>query len=74
MADSTPETARTVDLIVHGGGTIYLLRPTSPTGAVWIEECIQPNAQWFGGGIVVEHRYIRDIILGAISDGLKVRR
>lgn len=61
------------DLIVHGGGTVYLLRPTSATGKAWIEEHIDRNAQWFGGGVVVEHRYIRDIVVGAISDGLKVR-
>lgn len=63
----------TADLLVHGGGTVYILRPTSPTGAAWIEEHIQPDAIWFGGGVVVERRYIRDIVVGAISDGLKVR-
>jgi len=61
------------DLIVHGGGTVYLLRPTSMTGEAWIEENIDPDALWFGGGVVIEHRYIRDIVLGAISDGLEVR-
>ncbi len=61
------------DLIVHGGGTVYVLRPTTPTGEAWIKEHIQPDALWFGGGVVVEHRFIRDIVLGAISDGLKVR-
>ncbi len=61
------------DLIVHGGGTVYILRPTTPTGEAWIEEHIQADAFPFGGGVVVEHRYIRDIVVGAISDGLKVR-
>lgn len=61
------------DLIVHSGGTVYLLRPTSPSGEAWIDENIQPGALRFGSGIVVEHRYIRDIVLGAVRDGLKVR-
>ena len=58
--------------VVAGVGG-YLLRPTTPTGEAWIEEHIEPGALWFGGGVVVEHRYIRDIVVGAISDGLKVR-
>ncbi len=61
------------DLIVYGSGTVYLLRPTSPSGEAWVKEHIQPDALWFGGGVVIEHRYIRDIVVRAISDGLKGR-
>jgi hypothetical protein len=61
------------DLLVHGGGTVYLLRPVSPTGAAWVDEHIPEDATWFGGAVVVEHRYIRDIVVGAVTDGLRVR-
>jgi len=32
-----------------------------------------PDATWWRGAVVVEHRYIGPIIGGAISDGLVVR-
>jgi hypothetical protein len=34
------------DLLVHGGGRVYLLRPVSPAGTAWIIECISENARW----------------------------
>jgi hypothetical protein len=61
------------DFLVHGGGSVYLLRPISPAGAAWADQHIPSDATWFGGAIVVEHRYIRDIVVGATCDGLTVR-
>ena len=61
------------DLLVSGGGTLFLLFATSPRGDAWIEDHIPDDAQWFSGGVAVEHRYIGDIVAGAISDGLRVR-
>ncbi len=53
-------------------GTLYLLRPVSRAASAWVEEHL-PVATWFGGAVVVEHRYIGAIIGGAIGDGLEVR-
>jgi len=61
------------DLLVHGGGRVYLLRPVSQVGEAWTDEHIPPDATWFGGAVVVEHRYIASIVTGAVSDGLCVR-
>ncbi len=61
------------DLLVHGGGSVYLLRPTSRQGSAWVDQNISPDAMWFGGAVVVEHRYIRDIVVGATREGLEVR-
>jgi hypothetical protein len=61
------------DLLVSGGGSVYLLFATSAAGASWIAEHIPDDAQWFGGGVAVEHRYIADIVTGAVADGLRVR-
>ncbi len=57
------------DLLVHGGGSVYLLRPTSPLGAAWIDEHISPDATWFGGALVVEHRFVEDLLEGARDAG-----
>jgi hypothetical protein len=62
------------DLLVQGGGSVYLLRAASPHGEAWIEEHIPADALRFAGGaVVVEHRYIHDIVAGAVRDGLRVR-
>lgn len=65
--------ARRADLHVHGSGTVYLLRPVSRFGASWVAEHIPLDAMRFAGAIVVEHRYIYDIVAGAVADGLRVR-
>lgn len=65
--------AKRTDLLVHGEGSIYLLRATSRHGQMWIAEHISDDRQEWGDAVVVEHRYIRDIVVGAIGDGLTVR-
>jgi hypothetical protein len=64
---------RRVDLLVHGEGSIYLLRSTSRRGQLWIDEYVSDDRHEWAGVIVVEHRFIGDIIRGAIADGLRVR-
>jgi hypothetical protein len=60
------------DLFVQNEGSIFLLRPVSEAGEQWIYDNIPDDAQRFGDAIVVEHRYIRNIVAGAQADGLKV--
>ena len=61
------------DLQVENHGSIFLLRPVSDAGTDWINDHIDTeNAQWFGISVVIEHRYIQDIVDGAIHDGLHV--
>jgi hypothetical protein len=61
------------DLYVQNEGSIFLLHAHSNAGRKWIKENIPQDAQAFGNAIVVEHRYIADIVQGAQSDGLIVR-
>lgn len=61
------------DLLVYGSGSPYFLHPVSPTAHAWLADHIEPEAQQLGDAIAVEHRYIRDIVLGARADGLEVR-
>ena len=74
-AGSSPPKRRTrrPDLLVYGEGTVYLLHAATPTGHAWIDEHISPDAPRLGAGVAVEHRYLRDIIFGAVADGLVVR-
>jgi hypothetical protein len=64
---------RQADFSVQNEGSIFLLIPHTDSGNAWIEEHISEDARRFGGGVVVEHRYILDIVNGSKNDGLEVR-
>jgi hypothetical protein len=64
---------RQADFSVQNEGTIFLLIPHTDIANAWIEEHISKDAQRFGRGIVVEHRYILDTVNGIKNDGLEVR-
>lgn len=63
-----------MDLQVEDHGTIFLLRPLSKVGQEWVDANVQQDdeTQYWGNAIVVEHRYIGDIVAGAKGDGLEV--
>lgn len=61
------------DFLVENHGSIFLLRALTPAANSWIEENLSEERQTFGSAIVVEHRYIADIVRGAQADGLVVR-
>jgi hypothetical protein len=61
-----------MDFTVENHGTIFLLRPLTDAANDWVEEYLPDNAQRFSGALVVEHRYIRDIVEGIQRDGLKI--
>lgn len=63
------------DFLVENHGTIFLLEPTTDAACEWVEEHLSAEptrpTRW-GSAIVVEHRYIREIVEGARRDGLVV--
>lgn len=63
-----------VDVLVSGGGTLYLVESVSDTGAEWMDEHLPEDAQTLGRAVAVEHRYIDDIVAGMKADGLVVGR
>lgn len=63
------------DFTVRNEGSIFLLIPHTPAAEAWIEEHLPQDAmRWAGNSIVVEHRYICDIIDGIQADGLTIGR
>jgi hypothetical protein len=60
------------DLSVQNHGAIFLLRGQTEAGRDWISEHIPSDAQRWSGAIVIEHRYIDNIVAGAMNDGLEV--
>lgn len=63
----------TPDFYVENHGSIILLRPVSSAAKEWIDEHIPEDAQYFGNAVVVEPRYIADIVQGIQNDGLAVQ-
>jgi hypothetical protein len=61
-----------LDLRFLDRGSIWLIRPLSPRGEEWFSEHLPDDAQRFGGAVACEHRYVLDIINGAVADGLSV--
>lgn len=61
-----------MDAIVENHGSVYLIRPSNSDAMVWLESHTSNDAMWWAGALVVDHRYVNDIINGMISDGLVV--
>lgn len=62
-----------VDIRVQGEGSIYLLHLETQAARIWVGENVQfEEHQIFGESIAVEHRYVGDIVQGALAEGLVV--
>lgn len=60
------------DFVLTDAGSLFLLQPLTSAAVSWVDENISDECMTFGCAIVVEHRYIGDIVRGAIADGLAV--
>ena len=60
------------DIEFRGYGSIWLMFGFTRAGQTWIDENIGEDAARSGTGIIVEHRYVEDIVEGARRDGLEV--
>lgn len=67
------ETNLTPDFTVSNHGSIFLFTPQNEAAFAWADEHIAgPRHQLGRASITVEHRYIADIVAGAIADGFTV--
>jgi hypothetical protein len=60
------------DFIVENHGSIFLLRPVSDAASQWIDDHIgrDNGYQPYYPTVVIEHRYITNIVEGIVADGL----
>ena len=64
----------TPDFLCENHGSIFLLRPLTAKAKSWVEEHIGDNGyQPYYPTVVVEPRYIADIVTGIQNDGLAVQ-
>jgi hypothetical protein len=73
-ANKQSGTSPAPDFEVQNHGSIFLLIPQTPSARVWIDDHIgQDNGyQPHYPTVLVEHRYIVDIVEGIRNDGLAV--
>ena len=60
------------DFELQDEGSLYLLRPLTREAVEWLDEHIEQNRQMFGTAVVVERRYIADILRGIRAEGLEI--
>lgn len=68
------QAVRRIDFVVRDEGTIWLFTPLTPAALQFLSEHIHKDAQYFGDSLVVEHRYVYELLLGFREHGLKAVR
>jgi hypothetical protein len=61
------------DFLVADYGTLFLLQPLTDRASAWVEEHLAADRLTWGSAVVVEPRYVADIVAGIRDDGLVVR-
>lgn len=59
------------DIRVQNEGSVVILHGESERGRDWLDENLDEGMTW-GGGHVVEPRFVEPILDGAMTDGLEV--
>ena len=72
MSRSCKVVSPTPDILVHNEGTLFLFCPLTTRAKNWIDEHVQPDAQWFGAALVVDHRYALGLAQGMKNAGLRL--
>ena len=63
-----------MDFIACNHGSVWILEALTPAADDWVNEHLPDDVlTWGRNGVVVERRYIDDIIDGIINDGLEIQ-
>lgn len=69
---SDTQTAQDVDFKFANHGSVTVLTPISEAAKAWIDENIDPDAQKWAGGVVIEPRYADAVLNGISGDGFSI--
>lgn len=61
-----------MDFTFENHGSIWLCRPQNDAAREHLEENVSEEAQWFGGALVVEPRYVEGLVGGLRDNGWSV--
>ena len=68
----SPGNKSSSDFLCENHGTIFLLIPRTTPAKTWVGENLPEDRMTLVGDVVVEWRYIADIVRRAMTDGLVV--
>lgn len=60
----------TCDLQFHNHGSLISCKPVTDLGSDWLADYLTGEVSTWGGAVMIEPRYLEDIVLGARADGL----
>jgi hypothetical protein len=58
---------------IEDHGSLVLVRPLTDDVEEWLHENTADDAQWFGGALVVEPRYLEPLVEGMFSEGFAIQ-
>jgi hypothetical protein len=67
-----PDADPPLDARVENHGSLYLVRLLTPAAEEWVDEHVNDEAQFFGKALVVEPRYVENLVEGMRGDGLNL--
>jgi hypothetical protein len=59
------------DFTIENHGSLFLVRPLTEAARDWLNDHVADEAQWFGGALAVEPRYVDALVEGMVEDGLE---
>lgn len=62
-----------IDITVEDHGSILVMTGVTQAGKDWLDASLADGQRW-AGGYVIEPRYLHDVFMGAVNDGLEVVR
>jgi hypothetical protein len=71
-AQANYDASKGTDFAVSNHGTIILLQPLTRAANEWVEENLPADRLHYAGAVVIEPRYLADIVDGIRADGLEV--
>ena len=70
---SSPTSGEGPDFHCENHGSLFLLFPLTDFAQSWVQDHLPEDHMTFGNAVVVEHRYISNIVRGIQNDGLAVQ-
>lgn len=62
------------DFRVSNHGSILLFSPENAAADAHIRQNVSDEVMWYGGALVVEHRYANDLAKALMDEGFDVRK
>ena len=60
------------DFRIENHGSIFLFDPQNTSAENHLRDNVSEEAQWFGGALVVEPRYVIDLAIALEAEGFRI--